>query len=117
MTTFAQMKREARRAVHDTFAVDATYLDSTLADPVILRVRFHTRRAILGDDLNQGYAEIAENIDRVILDREELATKGLTPRRRGVVTLTDPEFAGIALTLDVRAPFDGPITEVWTVTR
>jgi hypothetical protein len=114
--SFAQLKLDARRAVRDTFAVEATYQDDTMIEPVSLRVRYHTRRTAPFADLEgQGFTEVVENIDRVIFDAEALAALPVVPCRGAVVSF--PDYAGVCVYLDARAPYDGPVTEAWTVTR
>jgi hypothetical protein len=113
--TFAQIKRDLRRLVHDTFAVSATYQDASMLHPVDLRVRLHTRRASpFGDMEGAGFAEVIENVDRVVFDKDELSAKGLTPCPKGVVSFPD---YGMCVRLDVREPSDGPIREAWRVVR
>lgn len=113
--SFAQVKRDARRAVHDTFAVSAEYRDDSMVDPVPLRVRFHTQRVSPFGDLNgQGFADVIENADRVVFDLEALAALPVVPCRGGVLVFPD---YGLTLVLDQREAVSGPINETWTVTR
>lgn len=115
MSDFFEIKRQARRDIHAAFAVSASYSDATLAVPVTgLRVRWQDKLTNAEGDLSGGYARVFENVDRIIFSTDELADKGLTPQRGGVVTLDD---YGIELTLDVREPIDGPVKQIWTVTR
>jgi hypothetical protein len=117
-TTFADLKRELRRAAHDAFAVPATYGDDTLEEPVDLLVRWHQRvQTIVGD---HQYAAAVETAERVTFDRDELAEKGVTPRRGGLLTMAGYERAGTptpAVYLDNREPWDGTIAETWNVSR
>ena len=113
--SFANLKRDARRAVHDTLAVSAEF-QSGADDPVSMSVRFHSTRTLtpFGAAGADDYAEIIERIDRVIFDVDALAAAAITPQRGDTVLFSD---YGITVTLDVRAPTDGPVTEAWTVTR
>lgn len=112
--SFAQLKQELRRAVHDGFAVAATYQDSSMLNPVSLRARWHTRGARPFGDLGDGYAEVIENVDRVVFDTEELATKKITPCKGAAVSFLD---YGICVKLNTRDDKTGPVVEAWTVTR
>lgn len=113
--SFAQLKRDLRRAVHDGFAVDATYQDSTMLEPVSLRARWHTKGARpFGDLGGEGFAEIIENEDRVVFDVDDLTVKGICPVRGAVVSFAD---YGICVKLNMRGDKTGPVSEEWTVTR
>ncbi len=112
--SFAQLKQELRRAVHDGFAVSATYQDASMLTPASLRARWHTKGGRPFGDLGDGYAEIIENVDRVVFDTEELVTKGITPCKGAVVSFPD---YGICVKLSTRDDKTGPIVEAWTVTR
>jgi hypothetical protein len=113
--SFAQLKREVRRAVHDAFAVDATYQDASMLYPVQLRVRYHSRVANpFGDLEGAGYAEIIENAERVVFDLEELAAKAITPCKGAKITLVE---YGFCATLNTRDTKTGPVNEAWTITR
>ena len=115
MTSFAQIKRDARRAVHETFAVAATFQDDTMTDPVDLRVRFHSSRVnMIGDLGGQGYAEVESRIDKIIFDVEALAALPVVPCRGATITIPD---YGLTLVLEQKEPSSGPINETWTVTR
>lgn len=119
MSDWASIKAEARKAVHDAFAIPATYAGPSDIDDVVegLRVRWHPAGVRLGDLAGAaGYAEVVTASDRVIFDRTHLTALGLTPTRGGIVTLT---VAGdtLALRLDTKADSDGPVTETWMVTR
>jgi hypothetical protein len=111
---FADIKLRARREIHAAFSVAAEYEDST-TEPTPLAVRWHDKFTVPTGDIGGGeYSRQFENIDQIIFDAEELAEKGVTPRRGGTVTLLDTSHV---LTLDAREPSDGPIKIVWTVTR
>lgn len=116
MFDFAQLKHDARRAIHDTMRVTCDYTATGIPSGTQLGVRWHNKINRMGDLENQGYAEIVEGIDRMIFDLEELSAKGITLVRNGVVTL--PEIMGsISFALDVQEPDTGPIERIWLVTR
>lgn len=116
MSAFAQIKHDARRAVHDALAVEAVYTDPDGVNATTLSVRWHNRINRHGDMDAQGYAEIIENIDRIIFDLEELAAKGVTLAREGTVTLS-ALLGGATFSLDAQEPDSGPIERIWLVTR
>jgi hypothetical protein len=117
VSEFASWKAEARRAAHDTFAVAATYQDASLPEPVALRVRWHNKVANVTG--NGDYATMIETAERIVFDRDELAEKGVSPVRGGVVTLTAYARGDVspAVWLDTREPYDGQINETWNVAR
>lgn len=115
------VKALARGTVHDTFRVPATYQDNTLDAPVDISVRYHTKIAQTGDLESAGYAEVLVGVDRIIFNRDELSSalvgSPLKLRHKGVVTLTHPKFNGAQFWLETREPIDGPVDEIWNVTR
>lgn len=100
--------------VHDTFAVPATYLDSTMAAAETVAVRWHNRLNLsgFGNLDGGGYAQVLEGINRIVFDRDELAAKGLEIHNRGVVTI--PKL-GMSFRLDTQDADSGPLVQTWTV--
>jgi len=115
VTDWFTVRRQARKDVHSTFALLATYSD-TLGSAIGLHVRWHSRfTAAIGDIPGGDYARVLENIDRLVFDVDELAERQVNLRRAGLVVFDDyPEHQ---FTLDVSEPSDGPVTVIWTVTR
>lgn len=62
--------------------------------------------------MTPGYATIVEGVTRLIFNREELAAKNVTLRQRGRISI--PAY-NMRLELDTRDPYDGPVTEKWSV--
>lgn len=112
--SFAEAKARMRRVVHDTMRVDATYQDATMLAPVGLRVRFHTRRVSAFGGMGDGYAEVVENADRIVFDKDELASLGICPVKGAIVSLTTD---AICVRLATRDEDTGPVEEIWAVTR
>ncbi|WOK01454.1 hypothetical protein [Pseudomonas phage UF_RH7] len=112
---FSEALGKMRRVVHDTLSLPATYQDHTLADPVPLRIRWHTKLNLTGDLENNGYAQFIEGIESIIFDRTELALKNITIRERGKVTITAPNFSGQVIMIGPKDPLYGPIEEVYKV--
>lgn len=104
-----------RREVHAAFAYAATYEDSIVTIPAPITVRWHDKVERVGNIGGGDYAEILSTIEHLLFDSEELAAKGLTLVRGGIVKLT--KFNNYQLQLDVPEPPDGPIKIVWTVVR
>lgn len=87
-----------------------------MAEAAPVNVRWHDRAGRPIGDLPGGdYAEVFENVERIIFSDEDLAARGLVPMRNGTVTF--PNFGNFRLTLDAREPRDGPIKQCWTIQR
>jgi hypothetical protein len=117
MGRLAAVKAKARKAVHAAFSYSATYKDGTLDAAVPVDVRWHNRLVMLGDYDGAGYANVIDGIERIIFDRDQLGTLGITPRRGGVVVITENGMDNTSLTLDTREKHVGPLEEKWVVTR
>ncbi len=103
----------ARRVVHKTHGLAATYEDDQVVVPVALTVGLFNRMNLQGDLIEAGYNNVIEGINRVRFNREELDEKNVVPKRAGKVVLTDPLMAGIVLILDHKEPDTGPINIMW----
>ncbi len=68
-----EIKRPARRALHDTFKVPALYLATPTATPVVVGVRVHTQFAPQGDlqGSGQGWAQRQDVTPKLIFQRSE----------------------------------------------
>lgn len=110
--SFADAKARLRRAVHDTLAVDALYTDSSVNDfePVCIKARYHNKLELSGDPNNEGFAQMLQGIDRIVLIPSDYP--GLTFKRGDTI-----EFPAYALTfmLGETEPSDGPLRQVWHV--
>lgn len=105
MTSFRDIKREARRGLHNALQVPALYLVATgdAANPwaiTPISVRVHSNVKALGDmaGTNFHYAETQEIIPRVIFMRAEIAM----PERLAIVSVA----AGEAYCIDNAMPPD-----------
>lgn len=107
---FAQAKTAARRVVHDTLAVAATYQGSPMGAQVSIRVRWHNRVVRDADLENSGYPEYILGINRIVLVPGDYPTT--TFASGGIVTLTED---GRQFKLVAREPSDGPVHEIWQV--
>jgi hypothetical protein len=118
--SLASLKREARRAVHDTLGTPALYSDAAHTTPVPLRVRWHGRQSLLGAGDAPGFASTVETVEKIVFDREELQALGLTPIRDGVVVLPDfvrTDGQPFMVRLDNREPYNGPVNVTWQAAR
>lgn len=110
---FAEALGRVRRVVQDTFGLNATYSDKTLAEPVRLRVRWHYKQMPVGD-VGDGYPAVLDLVEKVIFDKEELLTKGVTVVRGGRVKFL--KFSDVELVIDTQEESDGgPVDEAWLV--
>jgi hypothetical protein len=72
--TWDDIRREARLSVHETFSFDAAYTAPGGADPIVVKGRLHTRMVQHGDLDREGYAQVIEDVNQVVL-----ATAEVTP--------------------------------------
>lgn len=107
MSDWRSQKQEAQLAVHRQFAVCATYTPPGVgASPVSVHVRHHTRIAQFGDLDREGFAQVIEDVNRMIFLSCEAK-----PERKGVVEMDDgrqyvidtvqPSLDGLTVTCDV----------------
>ncbi len=113
MPGWAEAKRQARRTVHAQFAVSALYSDPETTDAPVT-CRYHSKLVTHGELGSEGFAEVLENVTRLVFNETELATLALTLHAGAVVVLTDYD---LAFTLAEFVPKDGPEDIVWNVTR
>jgi len=107
---FADLKSLSRRVVHTTLGVSAFYQDDSMSAPEPIRARWHNKINRFGDLQEQGYAELVEGIDRIILFPQDNPTVNYSVG--GVVTF--PKW-GISFRLQSLEPSDGPDQAVWQV--
>lgn len=114
---FSQVKAKARQVVHSTLAVSATYRDSSMTTPVPIMARWLTRLSKIGDLENQGYGEIIESIDRVVLAAED--ARSISVKKGGVISFTSYISQGVTpeFILTLKQPTEGPFEEIWEVAR
>lgn len=117
--SFLDLKTNARRSVHTAFAVPCVLTNGDGSRPTTARL--HTRISMGGDIASEGYAGIIEGINRVVFSRELLAALdgglGVVPARGDKVVFTNYIAPGVdlALDLDARDTYEGPIDERWSV--
>ncbi len=98
---WAETRALARATVHESFGLAASYLPPD-GNPLVtgLTVRWHSRTVRHGDLDREGYAQIQEDVNRLMLNTAEVAD----PQRGAIVTLTDD---GRQYRIDHVLPFDG----------
>lgn len=79
-----QMKRRARRQLHDRLSEAALYLATPTADPVGITVRLHLSFNQSGELLRGGFSERQEVTPRIIFLGEQVQ-----PAHRGIVVTED----------------------------
>lgn len=107
MNWFA-IKAKAQQDVHATFAVPAVYRATGTMLDVDVTVRLHTRQEVIGDLDREGFAQILQDVNRVVLDTEEIAT----PKRLDSLTFPD----GRAFFLEVMLATGNLQHQTWSVT-
>lgn len=86
--SWATIRAAAKRVVHDTFAREATYTEPEAgAVPVAARIRLHTQFLRFGDLDREGYAQVIDDVNQVMVDTGEI-----TPRQHGLI-----DFEGIRI--------------------
>lgn len=114
--SFHDLKAQARRVVHSVTSIPCVL--NTGSRSVTISARYHVKLGVGGDlQPGLGYAGIREDITAVVFNREELAGVSVVPARN--MTVTFPNYLAVGqhlvVQLDGREPYDGPITEKWTV--
>lgn len=116
MSNIRDIRRKARRDLHQAMRVAAYYLPPGSNAPVLLHVRDHTKfqvNAIEGA-VRSGNGQMVDRqqmTPSIIFMRDELAARGITLLRQGTISIE----RGEAYTLDhAEAPDD--ITIKWNVT-
>lgn len=81
MNRWQAIRAKARRVVHDTFSLDATYVGPNDGDtPVPARIRLHTQFLRFGDLDREGYTRVIDDVNEVKIDTGEI-----TPAMHGLI--------------------------------
>lgn len=118
MSDWASIKASSRRTVHETFGVQAFYTDAVVTVPVEMRARLHDRTGKPYGGLvdGDGYADLVESVDQIVLIPEDINGNSVTLRRNGVFTFPTM-FPGQSFQIDLKIPSQGPLEERWQVSR
>lgn len=102
------IRAAARDVVHTTFGVAALYYAPGSAVAVPVTVRHHTTMLMGGDLDREGYGEVVEDVNRIVLDTTEV-----TPAYKGRVVIPNDDV----LYLEVAERQDAGRYQVWNVLR
>ncbi len=98
---WAETRALARSAVHQAFGLAASYLPPGGGALITgLTVRWHSRTVRHGDLDREGYAQVQEDVNRIMIDTAEVPC----PERGGLITLTDD---GRCYRVEYVLPYDG----------
>lgn len=107
-----EIRAEISTACHEQFGIPALYYRySSLPGPVIpasVDVRLHSRHIRTGDLERDGYAEVTEEVERIVFLREQLDA----PIARSTVDVNGRYFR-----LDVQDSRSDETISVWDVTE
>lgn len=122
MSKLASVKARARRALHAAMSLDAEYQHANNAAPADVKIRWHTKQALMGELDNGGYAERIESVNRLIFNLEELTEKQIELHRGGKVTIVDADYVSETgerprFILELEEEDTGPIERTWQVVR
>ena len=124
---FVAAKRMARQTVHNYLSVPVVLKRGDEGDStcpcqcdggVELTARLHNKlvqRGSFGYGTFDGAGtEYMEEVDRIVFNKPQLAERDVELRAGDVIEFVDYE---LSMSLDSRVPVDGPIEEIWLVTR
>lgn len=110
MSTWAEIKTAARQAVHETFKRAAVFTPVSTGIPVDVFARLHPNVKKFGDLDREGYAEVYEDVTRVVFDAAEVPS----PARGDAVMFIE---TGETYLIDFVLPMDREVEVVCEVTR
>ena len=97
---WAETRTMTRAIVHETFGLSASYLAPAGGALIAgITVRWHTRTMRHGDLDREGFPQVQEDINRIVIDTTQVPE----PVRNGLVTLAD----GRIYAIDFVLPYDG----------
>lgn len=103
-----EIRAAARDVVHATFGFPAMYFAPGSGVGQLVTVRHHTGTWTGGDLDREGYAEQIEDVNRIVIDTEEV-----TPQHKGRLVLANDDV----LYLEVAERQDAGRYQVWNVLR
>lgn len=112
--SIAQIKANARRALHGALSVSAKLQRGSESFDVT--VRWHSKTMLYGADASDGYAQTIEGLDSIIFNGEELLERSLVPQRGDTIVMPDL-YQGAQLVLQEMEPLRGPIEQKWRVAQ
>ena len=112
----AEIKANARRALHGALSVPATWTSALTGETKAVTVRWHNKQALRGELSSDGYAQMLETQDRLVFNMEELATLQIT-LSRGDKILMPPIYENAELQIEEMEEITGPIEQIWQSVR
>jgi hypothetical protein len=103
-----EVKSKMQQDVHATFAVPAIYRAAGTMYNLNITARLHTSQEIIGDLDREGFAQILQDVNRVVLDISEVAA----PTRLSTLTFCD----GRVYILEALIPTGNAQHQTWQVT-
>lgn len=113
----AAFKSRTRRIVHKVFGIPMLYSHRTLAAPVPLRGRYHSKQQVISDMESEGYSVTVDGIERVVFLIDALAEAGIVVEKGATVKVDDPHWPSTVLIIDSKEPQSGPEEEIWRVVK
>lgn len=110
------IKTNARRALHKALSVLAGYQSIDGQTNATITVRWHSKTMLAGMDASDGYAQMIDGLDAVVLDMDELDVLGITPKRGDRITMP-VEYLSAVVVLEEAEQRVGPVTWKWRVGR
>jgi hypothetical protein len=114
MPSFRDIKRSARRVLHETMKIPAYLFATSNAEPISIFVRRSVEtvdgKAFAGGQ--PGLAQMVDAVPTLLFMRSELAERGVDLKRNMIITLDEGE----GYNLDLALPIDD-ITVSWRTTR
>jgi hypothetical protein len=114
MTSITDIRRRARRDLHNALRVPALFIDG-MSTPVLVHVRLHVKEDIFSRWVGRVGVELAgtEEIQpKILFMRDEITDAALEIKRNVVISV----YPGEAYRLDRALPFDD-ITVSWMAVR
>lgn len=113
---FAEAKKQARRAVHDTLGVSAFYKATPTSDSVPCRVRLHTKTVDTGNiDGSSFDIVVTETVNKIIFNDVQARQIGVTRGGELHIPQYDTADRQCKVVMDRRLKIDGPEEEIWEV--
>ncbi len=115
MSRLSDIKRNARKAMHQGMSVDAVYTPHLGTPHVdLLPVRIHNRRRLEGGMGPNGFTELMVTEDRAVFDRDVLNERGVMLKAGDTIAV--PADGAVYKLVD-RDLSDGPVNIYWRLNR
>lgn len=71
---WAEIRKQARRTTHATFALSAVYRSADGNTETPCNARLHSEKKVFGDLDREGFARMIEDQNLIVLDKREIGT-------------------------------------------